>query len=53
VEYRGEDDKVPIKSLHKMTERQIRLEAGKHALTWERTSKALPWQHLIIFRKAS
>jgi ubiquinone/menaquinone biosynthesis C-methylase UbiE len=52
VEYRGEDASVPIKSLHKMTERQVRLEAGKHALTWERTSKSLPWQHLVVFRKA-
>jgi precorrin-6B methylase 2 len=52
VEYRGEDAGVPIKALHKMTERQIRLEAGQHALTWERTSRRLPWQHLVIFRKA-
>jgi precorrin-6B methylase 2 len=52
VEYRGEDANVPIKALHKMTERQIRLEAGKHALTWERTSRRLPWQHLVVFRKA-
>lgn len=51
VEYRGEDDSVPIKALHKMTERQIRLEAGKHALVWERTSSRLPWQHLVIFRR--
>jgi SAM-dependent methyltransferase len=53
VEYRGEDASVPIKELHKMTERQIRLEAGQHALTWERTSRRLPWQHLVIFRKAT
>ena len=53
VEYRGEDMNVPIKALHKMTERQIRLEAGKHALTWERTSRRLPWQHLVVFRKAA
>ena len=53
VEYRGEDPNVPIKSLHKMTEKQIRLEAGKHALTWERTSERLPWQHLVLFRKAA
>jgi ubiquinone/menaquinone biosynthesis C-methylase UbiE len=52
VEYRGEDAGVPIKALHKMTEKQIRLEAGQHALTWERTSTRLPWQHLIVFRKA-
>jgi SAM-dependent methyltransferase len=52
VEYRGEDASVPIKTLHKMTEKQVRLEAGQHALTWERTSRRLPWQHLIVFRKA-
>jgi ubiquinone/menaquinone biosynthesis C-methylase UbiE len=51
VEYRGEDPNVPIKALHKMTEKQVRLEAGKHALTWERTGKRLPWQHLVVFRK--
>ena len=51
VEYRGEDPKVPITALHKMTERQIRLEAEQHALTWERTATRLPWQHLVIFRK--
>ena len=53
VEYRGEDPDVPIKALHKMTEKQIRVEAGRHALTWERTSERLPWQHLVLFRKAA
>ncbi|RYZ64721.1 MAG: class I SAM-dependent methyltransferase [Proteobacteria bacterium] len=53
VEYRGEDRNVPIKTLHKMTERQIRREAELHALTWERTSRRLPIQHLVIFRKAT
>ena len=51
VEYRGEDPAVPIKELHKMTERQVRREAAGHALKWERTSRRLPWQHLVIFRK--
>lgn len=51
VEYRGEDPAVPIKALHKMTERQIRREAGQHALVWERTGRRLPWQHLVVFRK--
>lgn len=50
VEYRGEDDDVPIKSLHKMTERQIRREATQVGLTFERTSRRLPWQHLVVFR---
>jgi SAM-dependent methyltransferase len=53
VEYRGEDPNVPIKGLHKMTERQIRREAGNHALAWERTVRRLPWQHLVVFRKAA
>jgi ubiquinone/menaquinone biosynthesis C-methylase UbiE len=52
VEFRGEDPTVPIKELHKMTERQIRREAEQHALKWEHTSRRLPWQHLVIFRKA-
>ena len=51
VEYRGEDANVPIKGLHKMTEKQIRREAELHGLKWERTSPRLPWQHLVIFRK--
>lgn len=51
VEFRGEDTTVPIKPLHKMTEWQIRREAGRHALRWERTSRRLPWQHMVFFRK--
>ncbi len=50
VEYRGEDIRVPIKALHKMTEAQIRKEAAVHGLAWERTSKVLPWQHIVVFR---
>ncbi len=53
VEYRGEDAGVPIKTLHKMTEKQVRLEAGRQALVWERTGRRLPWQHLVVFRKAT
>jgi precorrin-6B methylase 2 len=51
VEYRGEDFSVPIKSLHKMTEQQVRLEAADHALVWERTARTLPWQHVVVFRR--
>ena len=52
VEYRLEDDKVPIKLVHKMTERQVLKEMGefkelKHAVT----SDKLPWQHVITFTK--
>lgn len=52
VEYRAEDPAVPIKPLHKMSEAQVRLEAGQlDALQWDRTVETLPWQHVIVFRK--
>lgn len=51
VEYRAEDPDVPIRDLHKMSERQIRREAEVHQLVWERTSNVLPWQHIVVFRK--
>lgn len=51
VEYRAEDQRVPIKEVHKMTEAQVKREALTHALTWERTANTLPWQHVIFFRK--
>ena len=51
VEYKAEDPNVPIKPLHKMSEAQIRREAGQHALHWERTERGLPWQHVVVFRK--
>jgi protein-L-isoaspartate O-methyltransferase len=51
VEYRLEDNRVPIKTLHKMSEAQVRKEATAHALVWERTASTLPWQHVVIFRK--
>ncbi len=51
VEYRAEDPRVPIKPLHKMSEAQIRREASQNGLIWERTTRTLPWQHVVIFRK--
>jgi SAM-dependent methyltransferase len=53
IEFRGEDPKVPIKLLHKMTELQVRKEMSVQPLEWVETSEVLPWQHIIIFRKAS
>ena len=52
VEYRAEDPAVPIKALHKMSEAQVKREAAAHPLVWERTVNTLPWQHLVVFRKA-
>lgn len=51
VEYKAEDARVPIKPLHKMSEAQIKREAGIFALDWERTVSTLPWQHVVVFRK--
>jgi ubiquinone/menaquinone biosynthesis C-methylase UbiE len=51
VEYRAEDPAVPIKPLHKMSEAQIRREATRHGLSWEKTINNLPWQHMVIFRR--
>jgi SAM-dependent methyltransferase len=51
IEFRGEDPKVPIKALHKMTESQVRKEMSVQPLEWVETSEVLPWQHIIIFRK--
>ncbi len=51
VEYRAEDQRVPIKEVHKMTEAQVKREALTHSLLWERTASNLPWQHVVIFKK--
>ena len=51
VEYRGEDPKVAIKRLHKMTEAQVRKEMRVHPLQWVETIATLPQQHVIVFRK--
>ncbi|HKI37746.1 MAG TPA: class I SAM-dependent methyltransferase [Gemmataceae bacterium] len=51
VEFRLEDDKVPIKLVHKMTEKQVIKEMGPHPLKWVSTNEDLPWQHIITFEK--
>jgi ubiquinone/menaquinone biosynthesis C-methylase UbiE len=51
VEFRGEDPKVPIKLVHKMTEAQVRKEMSSQPLGWKETIEALPWQHIIVFEK--
>ena len=51
VEYKAEEIRVPIKPLHKMSEAQIKREAGVFPLDWERTVSTLPWQHVVVFRK--
>lgn len=51
IEYRGEDPAVPIKRLHKMTERQAQREMAAVGLEWVRTESFLPQQHFLVFRR--
>ena len=51
VEYRGENPLIPIKALHKMTQRQVRKEMTAVGLTWLGTKETLPQQHILIFGK--
>ena len=51
IEYRMEDPSVPIKLLHKMSEKQAKLEMEAAGFKWEKTLTMLPQQHFMIFRK--
>jgi ubiquinone/menaquinone biosynthesis C-methylase UbiE len=51
AEYRKEDEKVPIKLVHKMSEQQVKKEMGPFPLKHVRTFGSLPWQHVIVFEK--
>lgn len=49
IEYRGEDPKVPIKRLHKMTEAQAVKEMKAAGLKLKSNIDGLPWQHCMVF----
>lgn len=51
LEYRAEDDNVPIKPHHKMTEAQARKEFAAAGFRFVTNKPDLPWQHLLIFEK--
>lgn len=51
VEYRGENPLIPIKRLHKMTQKQARQEMQAVGLVWQDTREVLPQQHIMIFEK--
>ena len=51
IEYRGEDPRVPIKRLHKMTQAQARREMAAIGLEWAATENFLPQQHFMVFVK--
>jgi len=51
LEFRGEDPRVPIKPLHKMTEAQARLELETAGFRFVSNLRPLPWQHFMIFER--
>lgn len=51
VEYRRENPLIPIKGLHKMTERQVKKEMKAVGLEWVTTEEFLPQQHYLVFEK--
>ena len=55
VEYRMEDPAVPIKRVHKMSEAQVKREAGQSAfgLEFVKTIGVLPRQHIVVFKRVA
>jgi ubiquinone/menaquinone biosynthesis C-methylase UbiE len=51
IEYRKEDPTVPIKLLHKMTQKQAIKEISQVGFVWKKTLDFLPQQHFMVFEK--
>ena len=51
IEYRGEDSKVPIRKIHKMTEKQAVKEMEAAGFKLKENIDNLPWQHCMVFIK--
>ena len=51
IEYRGEDSRVPIKKIHKMTEKQAVKELEAAGFKLKENIANLPWQHCMVFIK--
>ena len=49
IEYRGEDESVPIKKVHKMTETQAIIEMEAVGMKLLENIGNLPWQHCLVF----
>lgn len=50
VEYRAEDDEVPIKPEHKMTKKQVNRELVANGFKLASEFDELPWQHVMFFQ---
>lgn len=53
VEFRAEDETVPIRPEHKMSKAQIHKEMNANGFILKREFNDLPWQHLMFFGKDS
>jgi ubiquinone/menaquinone biosynthesis C-methylase UbiE len=53
LEFRKEDPNVPIRLEHKMSVAEARTEITAEGFTFERVIGGLPWQHILVFRKAT
>ena len=51
VEFRTEDSTVPIKTIHKMSEKQSVKELKAAGFIFEQNISTLPWQHCMVFTK--
>jgi len=51
IEYRAEDSRVPIKKVHKMSEKQAVKEFEAAGFRLEKNKENLPWQHCMVFVK--
>ena len=51
IEYKEEDSKVPIKKIHKMTEKQAVKEMEAAGFKLKENIDNLPWQHCMVFIK--
>lgn len=51
VEYREEDESVPIKPLHKMSKAQIEKELTANGFELDHEFDRLPWQHMMFYRR--
>ena len=51
IEYRSEDSSVPIKEIHKMSEKQAIKEMEAAGFRLKKNITNLPWQHCMVFVK--
>ena len=51
IEYKAEDESIPIKEIHKMSEKQAVKEFKACGFKLEQNIENLPWQHCLIFVK--